>query len=354
MKFAVFSLMQWPEDRSQTDVFRNEIEQMTTAEDQGYDAVWLAEHHFSSYGIDPAIHLTAAHLAARTRRIRIGTAVTILPFMHPLRVAEEIATLDILSSGRIDWGIGRGYQGHEFAGFGVDIRKSHLVFREQLEIVKRAFTGEPFSYDGAFYKFDEVACLPTPVQTPHPPIWIAALSPETIAWCGDGGHPVLTDQFSPVTRIEENRALYREHLAKSGADLAGVPLPTLRQVYVGESHARAREEAAPALLWYYRSLARVGSPGGRGGPLPENYSFYRIFGEEGLDPDADRDGFLHFLFENCTIIGDAAFCRDRIAELAERIGLDYLMAWQNFGDLPHEATRASQRRFIEKVAPAFA
>ena len=108
MKFGVFSLMQWPEDRSQSDVYRNELAQLSEAEAQGYDGIWLAEHHFSRYGIGPAIHLTAAHLAARTERIRIGTAITILPFMHPIRIAEEVAVLDHLSGGRIDFGMGRG------------------------------------------------------------------------------------------------------------------------------------------------------------------------------------------------------------------------------------------------------
>ncbi len=353
MKFGVFSLMQWPEDRSQSDVFRNELDQLCVAEEQGYHSAWLAEHHFSRYGIGPAIHLTAAHLAARTTKIRIGTAVTIVPFLHPLRIAEEIAVLDIMSDGRIDWGAGRGYQGHEFAGFGADISRSHDVFREQLEIILRAWKGERFSFDGEFYQFPELQCLPTPVQDPHPPVWIAALSPSTIEWAGANGYRVLTDQFSPFSRIEENRKLYHEHLAKSGVARDAYELPTLRQVYVGETMKRAREEAGPALLWYYRSLARVGSPGIEG-PVPENYSFYNVFGQGGsLDPDQDPDGFLDFLFEKCTIIGDEAYCRDRLAELQERIDLDYLIAWQNFGNLPHEASMASQRRFIEKVAPSF-
>ncbi len=134
MKFGVFSLMQWPEDRSQSDVFRNEMQQLIESEAQGYDAVWFAEHHFSRYGLAGSTHLNAAYIAARTSRIRIGTAVTIVPFLHPIRIAEEIAMLDRLSNGRIDWGAGRGYQGHEFSGFGLDIKKSHLVFREALEI----------------------------------------------------------------------------------------------------------------------------------------------------------------------------------------------------------------------------
>ena len=216
MKFGVFSLMQWPEDRSQSDVFANEITQLSLAEEQGYDTAWLAEHHFSRYGIGPSIHLTAAHLAARTSRIRIGTAVTIVPFFHPLRLAEEIAMLDLMSNGRIDWGAGRGYQGHEFSGFGVDITKSHEIFYEQLEIIQRAWSGERFSWEGEYFQFPELACLPTPVQDPHPPFWIAALSPSTIEWAAKKGYPVLTDQFSPVHRIEENRALYLSHLAGSG------------------------------------------------------------------------------------------------------------------------------------------
>jgi alkanesulfonate monooxygenase SsuD/methylene tetrahydromethanopterin reductase-like flavin-dependent oxidoreductase (luciferase family) len=354
MKFAVFSLMQWPEDRSASEVYRDELEQLVAAESHGYHAAWVAEHHFSRYGIGPSIHLTAAHLAARTRRLRIGTAVTVLPFFHPIRAAEEIAMLDVLSEGRIDWGVGRGYQGHEFAGFGVDITKSHLIFREQLDIVRRCWTEARVGYEGSFYRFAPVEVLPKPVQRPHPPIWIAAISPSTLEWAADAGYPVLADQFSPTHRIEELRAVYGERAARAGLDVAAVDLPVLRQVYVGETMARAREEARPALLWYYRALANVGSPGGPGGRIPENYSFYRVFGEGAFNPDADPDAFCSYLFDNCVVVGDAAFCRERIAELRTRCRLNYLIAWQNFGCLPAAAALASQRRFIEQVAPAFA
>jgi alkanesulfonate monooxygenase SsuD/methylene tetrahydromethanopterin reductase-like flavin-dependent oxidoreductase (luciferase family) len=345
--------MQWPQDRSQRDVYANELEQLTIAEAQGYDGAWLAEHHFSRYGIGPSIHLTAAHLAARTERIRIGTAVTVLPFFHPLRLAEEIAMLDIMSGGRFDWGVGRGYQAHEFAGFGEDISKSHLVFREQLDIIRKAWSGERFSYDGEFFQFPELECLPTPVQTPHPPLFIAALSPATMEWAASNDLPMLTDQFSPTERIEKNRRVYLEAGQAAGHDVSRHTLPVLRHVYVGETTAKAREEAGAGLLWYYRALSRVGSPGGPEGEIPENYSFYRMFGDDGFNPDKDPEGFLDFLFDNCVIVGDEACCRDRIVELQERIGLESLICWQNFGDLPHEATMASQKRLIEKIAPAF-
>ncbi|MBI3735803.1 LLM class flavin-dependent oxidoreductase [Candidatus Sumerlaeota bacterium] len=354
MKFAMFSLMQWPEDRTQNDVFRNEIAQAVEAEKQGYDAVWLGEHHFSRYGIGPSIHLTAAHIAALTNKLRIGTAVTILPFFHPVRVAEEIAMLDIFSNGRINWGTGRGYQRHEFDGFGVDINKSHLIFREQLEIIKGCWREGRFGYKGEFFSFPDTDCLPKPVQNPMP-IWIAALSPSTNEWAAMAGYPTLTDQFAPTHKIAEARVFYHETAKKAGHKTSHYDLPALRHVYVGETFAKAREQARPALLWYYRSLANVGSPGGPSGKIPENYSFYRMFGEEGgFNPDADPDKFCNYLFDNCVVVGDAAFCRERIAEMKERFGLNYIITWQNFGNLPHAATMASQKRFIEEVAPAFA
>ena len=357
MKFGVFSLMQWPRDRSPSDDFRSELDQLSIAETQGYDSAWLAEHHSSGDGVGPAIHLAAAHLAARTTKIRIGIAVTIVPFLHPLRIAEEIAVLDVMSGGRIDWSAGRGYRDHESAGSGEDIRRSHEVFREQLEIILRAWTGEPFAFEGQFFQFPELQCVPTPVQDPHPPVWIAAQSQATIEWAGQKGHRVLSDPFASFSRLEENRALNldqrAEQLAKSAGEGGRHESATLRHVYVGESLKQAREEAGPALLAYYRALARAGSLG-LGGALRENGSFHDVFGDgASLDPDRDPDAFLEFLFENCVIVGDDAYCRDRLQALRERIDLDYLMAWHNFGNLPHEASMASQRRFIEKVAPSF-
>ena len=134
VKFNVFSLVQWPPDRSSAQVHTNELEQLERAEQQGYDGAWLAEHPLSRYGIGPSIHLTAAALASRTERIRIGTAVTMRPFFHPLRLAEEIAMLDIMSGGRFDWAVGCGDSTD-------DDEPSPLAFREQLDVMLRAWTG---------------------------------------------------------------------------------------------------------------------------------------------------------------------------------------------------------------------
>ncbi len=333
MNFHVFSLMQWPPERTREQVYASELEQLTLAEDQGYEGVWFAEHHHSRAGIGPSIHLCAAWLSARTTRIRIGTAVSIPPFFHPLRLAEEIAMLDIMSGGRFQWGIGWGDPVHLPDDSSAGDEEGSRVFREQLEILERAWTGAPFSYEGEFFQIPELQCLPTPVQQPCPPVWIAALSHAGVEWAAANDRPVWIDALSPVHRIEERRRIYREAGEAAGHDVSRFELPVLRHVYVGETMRTAREEAGRALLRHYRSVPVEAA---------------------GLDPEAAPDAFLDWLFENCAVVGDAAYCRDRIAELSERTGLDSLVGWQNFGDLPHPASLASQRRLIEKVAPALA
>jgi len=355
MKFSAFSLLQWPEDRGQGDVFRDEIEQLCEADAQGYYCAWLAEHPFSHYGTAPAIHLNAAHLAARTKSIKIGTAITLLPFMHPLRVAEEVAMLDILSEGRVLWGAGHRAGGHAFSGVEAELSRCQQIFYEQLEVIEQAWTGEAFLHDGEFFQIPELQCFPEPVQRPGPPIYIAALTPSTLEWASRKGHRILADQFSPDSKLAENRRRYLEHPEASDCVAGQSEIPTLRHVYVGETVAKAREEAAAGLLGYYRSLFRVDVPAGESDALlPENDFGHRMFGERGFDPDKDPEEFLQFLFDRCAIVGDAAYCRERIAELRESIGLEHLIAWQTFGDLSHEQSMASQRRLIEDVAPSFA
>jgi alkanesulfonate monooxygenase SsuD/methylene tetrahydromethanopterin reductase-like flavin-dependent oxidoreductase (luciferase family) len=353
VKFGVFSLMQWPEDRSQGAVFCDELLQLTTAEDQGYDSAWLGDQQLSPYGIAPSIHFSAAQLAARTRRIRIGTVVPLLPSFHPLRVAEEVAMLDIMSGGRVDWGVGCEGLGNEFRRSDGGSQDGRLVFREQLEVLKRAWAGGPFSHEGQFFQFPTLECLPTPEQRPHPPIYVAARSPEMLEWAGEAGYPLLAGPFSSADRLAKNAAIHRASAERAGGEVVPFALPTLRQVYCGESLQKAREEAGPALLSYYRALSRTGSAGGQAGAVSENGFFDRLFGVDGLDPDADRDAFLEFLFESCAIVGDEAYCRDAISRLQERVGLDSLLCWQKFGGLPHEAAMASQRRLAEKVIPDF-
>ncbi len=350
MNVGVFSLMQWPHDRSAARVYGDEITQAVEAERLGYDRAWFAEHHFSRYGIDPAIHLTVANVAARTSRIRLGTAVTVLPFLPPIRAAEELATLDILSGGRIDWGVGRGYQRHEFDAFEVDITESRSRFEEALDIIFRAWQDGPFEHHGRHWSFDAVDVLPKPIQQPRIPTYIAAISPASCRWAATNGLPLLADQFSPFERLADGRKIYEEAFRRAGH---ARPLPeavALRQVFVGRTREEAREIAIPGLLWYYRMLAKVGSPARHGEELPETYEAYKVFTMVSGMAEGTEDDFVDFLLDEVAVAGDASEVTDRLTALHD-VGYPSVICWMNFGGLHHDDTLASMRRFIDDVAP---
>src|ERR671926_42738 len=168
MKLGVLQFFSWPERRVPLEtVFARALDR------SGYDAVWLAEHHFSSFSVCPSVHLMGTMAAARTKRLRIGTGVSLAPFYHPLRLAEEVALLDVLSGRRVNWGAGRGFARVEFENFGVNPDESASRFREAVDIVLRAWTEERLSFAGQHFRFDDVEVLPKPLQQPHPPVWVA-------------------------------------------------------------------------------------------------------------------------------------------------------------------------------------
>src|SRR5438046_10215964 len=175
MKIAVLQFCSWPERRADlATVYARALEGIEIMDQTGYDAVWLAEHHFSSFSVCPSVHMVGTLAAARTKRLRIGTAVSLAPFYHPLRLAEEVALLDLLSGGRVSWGAGRGFARDECTAVGVAPDESASRFRETVEIVLKAWTDERLSFAGQHFHFDDGEVLPKPAQQPHPPVWMAA------------------------------------------------------------------------------------------------------------------------------------------------------------------------------------
>src|SRR5882724_5213710 len=155
MKVGVLQFFSWPERRVAIEtVYERALQRIEVMDRTGYDAVWLAEHHFHSFSVCPSVHVMGTHVAARTRRLRIGTAVSLAALYHPLRLAEEVALLDVLSGGRVNWGAGRGFAHSEFNAFGVPPEQSAERFREAVEIVLKAWTEERFTYKGAHFQFD--------------------------------------------------------------------------------------------------------------------------------------------------------------------------------------------------------
>lgn len=218
------------------ELYREQIEQIVRAEELGYDTVWLTEHHFDPDGWSPSLLPLAAGIATRTHHIRIGTFILILPFHHALRVAEDAATVDILSNGRLDLGVGKGYRVKEFTGFGVAREQRDALLEEGLAVVRRAWTEERFSFDGQFYHLTDVSLSPRPVQQPHPPLWIGARGKKAVERAARlGCHLMGTGE------IEQQR-VYDQALQRSGHNPRDFFLAQLRWVYLADSREHAWDD----------------------------------------------------------------------------------------------------------------
>ncbi len=352
MQFHTFHLFHWPHDWSHEQVYAYELELIQYAEELGFDGVWIAEHHFRDYGIVPSIMPFAAFVAARTANVKIGSGVVVLPFQHPLRIAEEAAEVDILSGGRLMFGFGRGYQGIEFAGFGVPLADSRARTDEALEILKLAWTQDRVTYDGKFHKVDNVQVLPKPLQKPHPPVWTAAISPETIGHYAAKGVPFIADPIATFGRLGRAADEWRAVAAEHGHDITEPPFGALRGLIIGETEAEARAIAREATAHVQDPSTKAGSLDGapveKTGEFAAGYYYWkdRYLGKN-LDLDAD------FFWDKTWIAGDPDRVRAQI-EVMEEMGYRHILF--SLGRAPEVSLEANKRRlrlFAEAVMPHF-
>jgi natural product biosynthesis luciferase-like monooxygenase protein len=347
MKFGVFFLCEQPPWQSQAAAYRDAIDQAVYADALGFDAVWIAEHHFSEYGTVPDVAVLAGALAQRVKRMRIGTAVSILPFNHPIRTAESFAMVDVLSDGRLDFGVGRGYQPPEFAGFGMSMDESRERFVESLDMIRQAWTEDMLTFQGKFYQARDVRVLPKPVQRPHPPFWMAAISPESFELAARQGCRFLSaPSITPPALMAESYETYRRVWRETGHAEADLEIPALHFTYVGASASRARHEPEQSAMWYFQTIARLIAPE-QGQAVSPEYRFYARAREHLKSIDYER------LFQDVLIFGDVERVVDRVQFLRDELGVTYLLSWMNFGGLDAELARDSVRRFAEKVMPRF-
>jgi len=256
MKVGILQFFSWPERRVPIElVYRRAVQRIEIMDTAGYDAVWLAEHHFHSFSVCPSVHMMGVHVAARTRRLRIGTAVSLAALYHPLRLAEEVALLDVLSGGRVNWGAGRGFDPTEFAAFGVRGEESAARFQEAVDIVLRAWTQERLTYTGRFHRFDGIEVLPKPQQQPHPPVWLAASSPDAIRRAAAGGFSIMMDPHASHREIAVKRELYRQALTSAGHSIAGREIPMARLVAIAPTRAAAEQAARSGARWLVEAYA---------------------------------------------------------------------------------------------------
>lgn len=347
MRFSTQSLLSIRDGQSHAEVYANTLEECRLADELGFHTLWLAEHHFSSYGICPSLAVLAGALARETRRARIGTAVVIAPFAHPLRIAEEWAMVDVLTGGRLEFGLGRGYQPREFVGLDIPMERTRERFDECLEIIRRAWTEPRVTFDGEFYSVRDVDVLPKPLQQPHPPLWTAAVSPDTFALAGSRGLRILTSPaFTPFDVLRRNYDAYRAaYRAARGTD-DGAEICLNKIVHVADSSREAREHLREPLRWFFRTQADlIADPTG----VPaDQYRFYRKVRENLLSLSEET------ALDQAAIVGDPEEVADRLRAHREALGVEHVMGAFSRGGLAQPLVLRSLALFAEKVMPQLA
>ena len=354
VRFGLLHLFESPRGRTEQQYYDENLELIEFADQVGLDEVWLAEHHFSDYGVMPSTQVFGSFIAARTKRIRIGTGVVVLPFHNPIRVAEEFAFLDVLSNGRLDFGVGRGYQPSEFAGYGIPISESRERFDESLEIIRAAWTQDTVTFHGKHYQFENVRPRPRPLQTPHPPLFGASFNPNTIKYQAMKKMNLI---FTPIGALPESVAEYRAVLQAQGEDPAQYRIAGLVFVYVHEDREQAYAEFEEPCMWYYRTLASLVPPQ-EYAPTDE---FYRTLGGSLAEMvNAYDRGELSFKdiveqgpSSQAFLVGDPEAVTQKLQTLLTMYeGLTDVMCWTRLGGLDQQKVMHSMDLFVNKVIPA--
>ena len=353
MRFGTFFFFQAVPWLSHEEVVHRELEQMVWTEELGFDRIWLTEHHFIDYGlaVDPSTLACAA--ASRTSRVRIGLAAAILPFHHPLRLAEQLALVDVISRGRLDVGIGRGNRPAEFRGYNVPQQENRERTEEAIDIMIRAWTEERFSYEGQFFTVKDARVIPRPWQRPHPPLFQVCGSKESIETVAGRGWPMLNSVLrgNAEQQLETNRDTYVAALRQCGrsdADVAALLAQwgVSRQIYVAPTDAEALAESKDAEMWYQESFRRFVIPERIEDAHPSLQPQFRAMAERLAHVDWND------LVRETVAFGSP----DTVARKIERmrdLGVGHMLCWMNFGGLPQDKIRRSMELFAREVMPHF-
>lgn len=251
MRFGLFIPFQNPSRwaRPYPELYQEHLHQIVRAEELGYDNIWLTEHHFDQDGYSPSLLPLAAGIATRTQRIRIGTFILILPLHNALQVAEDAATIDILSNGRFDLGVGKGYRVNEFAGFGIPHEQRATLLEEGIEVIRRAWTEEHFSFSGQHYQLADVNLTPRPVQQPHPPLWIGARGKKAVERAARLGCHLMGS-----TGDVEPQPVYDQALQRYGRNPQDFSILQQRLVYLAESREKAWDDVEEHLFYFFNTV----------------------------------------------------------------------------------------------------
>jgi natural product biosynthesis luciferase-like monooxygenase protein len=354
MKYGVFHLFDYHPDLhgSEAETYRHLLEQSVEAEAMGYDAVWCAEHHFTRYGgLLPSPLIWATAVARETRRIRLGLAVSLLPYHRPVRIAEDVAMVDLLSDGRLDFGVGRGFVKWEYENLGVVVEQSRQHFHEGLEVILKAWTSDTFDHEGPLFRYQGLSVRPHPLQKPHPSIWVAATTtPETFRWTGEQGYNLMVVPFlSEPDILESLIGTYRTGVAAAG--VARSEIFGAMHVYVHEDNERALAQGDVYFRNYLAANAEANAHGRVAGaapptPIPGAPPPHAVMMQRFRQMTC-----AEMVAEERLIIGDPEHCAAMLLSMQRRYGITQVGGQFNFGGMPHDEVLRSMRLFREQVVP---
>jgi alkanesulfonate monooxygenase SsuD/methylene tetrahydromethanopterin reductase-like flavin-dependent oxidoreductase (luciferase family) len=341
VEFAYYILNTYiPElDGSPAAVYAHYLEQVVAAEEVGFDAVWVTEHHFTHYGgLTPSPQLLLTAFSQRTRRLRLGSAVSVLPLHQPLRIAEDFAMLDVLSGGRLEFGAGRGMAISGYDGYGASWEGAQERMKEALLLIERLWTEPVVSFEGQHYRCADLTLLPRPVQQPRPPIWMPAnVDPESFRWAGERGYNLLLVPWVfPYDLTLANVRLYRE--ARDAAGHAGPGrILAMYPCHVAESVDAARAQAEPAWIRWRTLTAQERHSDPRMGDRPSRRGVV---------------GFDAAIAERLALFGDPAQCVATARWVADTLGVTQLALVFHFGGIDPRAALRAVELWGREVAPA--
>lgn len=346
MKFGLHYQLPCRPEQSAVQRYRDTIEQAVYAETLGFESVWPVEQHFNAeLSISPAPLLTLSAIAERTQSLRLGIAIVLLSLAHPVRVAEEIATLDVISNGRVEFGVGRGSIPSHFTGYGLQQSESRERMLESLELILQAWQSERFSFHGQFWTVENAAIVPKPVQQPHPPVRVAANSADTFEWAGRNGYPIfVASQVNPFRKIKELLPIYRQAKKAAGHGEQSLDDVTLLgPLYVAEDPVQLRRELEPSIRRFLQSIASIYASAG---PMPEG----RI--KEVMERVQQMT--YEKVCEVMAIFETPEGCIARLKQYQQDFGMGRMICWFNPGGMvAHEHVLRSMELFAKKVMPHF-
>ena len=341
MDFGMFTEFHVREGMTQADAFEEHLKEVEIAEEMGLDSVWLAEYHFAPQrSVLSAPLMIGSAIASRTKKIRIGGAVFVVPLANPLRMAEEAATLDHISKGRFEFGVGRSALTMFYKGYNLDYEETRDRFFEGLDVVLKAWTNERFSHDGQYWQFHDVEVVPKPYQKPHPPVRVGVLSRETFALLGEMGHYVSFFGAAPIPDLKDQVAEYRSswkeagHPGKSDANMRIA-------VYVAETEEKARSEPEASARHQQEYDFRVTSA-------------YMTTPERVARSRTAAQAPYETLLGRRLIVGTPDSVAYKFKEYEEELGLSGLiLEFNHGGQIPYDRVLNSMRLFCDKVIPQF-